>query len=256
MPLPVLTLDIRDRSPSNYESFRDYMYSDLNPILDSYRVKSEKTLRRIIATHPVIYIMQTDSNIVKGPHYSPETNPELITGNIVVDNWKQYIELFDNVLVLKCSKTRMSNLGKNYKYCFYSKDELLKNNERHLDKRAREKYNIPAHKNPTVSQLLNSIINDVIPVKQTARPHMALRVNPFATRKPVNSPSFDETNVLSGLRFGQRNILRDSISYESINSPRDFSKSLSSSLSRGKTKRANSISKTESKRNTKHRKIE
>ena len=152
------------------ETIIDYMYAELNPILTPYKVQTEKTLRRLLSTYFLFYFLPADA--------------------LDADNWKQYTDFFDTIVILKCSKTRMRNFGLTYRYCIFNKSDVSLDNSHKLEVIAREKYHLyDPNIKPTVSQLLDSIPGDVLPIRQTIIPNPlnGTNPNPFATRIPLRS---------------------------------------------------------------------
>jgi hypothetical protein len=179
-----LSLSIPD---DQSETIMDYMYADLNPILEPYRVQSEKTLRRLLSTYFTFYFLPANA---------------LDHDN----NWQQYKDLFDTIVILKCSKSRMKNFGRTYRYCIFNKSDVSAIHSYRLEAIAREKYHLDPDIQPTVSQLLDSIPGDVFPIQQTIRSdqNKSAVPNPFASRtprdhffSPVTLPSISYASVVS-----------------------------------------------------------
>jgi len=203
------------------ETIIDYMYADLNPILEPYRVQSEKTLRRLLSTYFTFYFLPADA--------------------LDHNNWQQYKDLFDTIVILKCSKSRMKNFGRTYRYCIFNKSDVSAIHSYKLEAIAREKYHLDPDIQPTVSQLLDSIPGDVFPIQQTIRSDQRAIPNPFASRiprdhffSPVTLPSISYASVVSLPREPLPNPIR--IQPEKIN-PK-------------KSNRINPKTKTNRKRNT------
>ena len=180
------------------ETLHEFMYKDLNPIFEPFKVKTEKTLRRLLSTHNLAYFLG---------YTAKNTSGNLNPGMDIVDNWEENKEYFDDVVILKCPKSM------NYKYCFYPKDAVSEYNSSRAKAHAIEKLRAKnINREPKADEILQylHLSEDVRPITQAPREGRVIEKrgpNPFATRKKTqDSKPFEfEKNVLPG-----------SISYESV----------------------------------------
>ena len=248
-----LALDL-DSPEENTETLHDFMYEGLNPILEKYKVKSEKTLRRLLAVN-YLAILQDKAykrNPKKFVHTAPEEDPELITDNILADNWKDYKHIIDDIVILKCV-----NKASEYKYCIYDKAELSNMNSDRLVNRAKEKFGKEYPSNSDIIKIVKGLDPTLIYQTITDKPKtdepktdepktdtIPKKRNPFASRIPTVIQFHREMEPA----------IPGSISYEPVVEPTSIesritrrSRSNSFTVSKGRKSRASRGSRRASK---------